>query len=70
MPTRVRLQHADGHTDETWLEDVTVGRILFNGMRFRAIGDDPEDAMPTYKEESTSEGDDKPLLGTVKPRPG
>ncbi len=54
MPTRVRLQHADGRTGETWLEDVTVNRILFNGKWFRAVDDDPDDATPTYKEEPTS----------------
>ena len=69
MPTRVRLHRADGHAaGETWLEDVTGDRILFNGKWFRAIDDDPEDATPTYKEEPTSEGNDLPLLGTIKPR--
>ena len=69
MPTKVRLQHTDGRTVEMWLEDDHRGcaRILFNGKRFRAIGDDPEDATPTYKEEPTSEEDDEPL-GTIKNR--
>ena len=48
VPTRVRLQHADGRTSEMWLEDVTVDRILINGKWFRAADDDPDDAMPTY----------------------
>ena len=70
LPTRVRLQHADGHAGETWLEDVTVDRILFNDKWFRATDDDPEDATSTYKEEPTSKGDAQRLRGTIKPRPG
>ena len=55
VPTRVRLQHADGRASEMWLEDVTVDRILINGKWFRETDDDPNDATPTYKEEPASE---------------
>ena len=55
VPTRVRLQHADGRTSEMWLEDVTVDRILINGKWFREADDDQNDATPTYKEEPASE---------------
>ena len=57
MPTPVRLQHTDGRTVEMWLENdiVDLDRILINGKWFRAADDDPDDAMPTYKEEPTRE---------------
>ncbi len=57
VPTRVRLQHADGRTSEMWLENdiVDLGRILINGKWFQAVDDNPDDATPTYKEEPTSE---------------
>ena len=55
VPTRVRLQHADGRTSEMWLEDVTGDRIRINGKWFRETDDDPNDATPTYKEEPASE---------------
>ena len=52
VPTRVRLQHADGRTEEIETDDVCVSRLWFNGKWFRKTDDDPDDAMPTtYKEE-------------------
>ena len=57
VPTRVLLQHADGHIREMWLENdiVDLDRILINGKWFRETDDDPNDATPTYKEEPASE---------------
>ena len=51
MPTKARLQYADGRTEEIERDDVCVSRLWFNGKWFRKTDDDPDDAMPTYKEE-------------------
>ena len=34
MPTRVRLQHADGHTEEINLDDVITTTVRVNGKMF------------------------------------
>ena len=56
MPTKARLQYADGRTEEIEIDDVCVSRLWFNGKWFRKTDDDPDDAMPTYKEDQAEDG--------------